>query len=96
MLGELVALLENREHGLRLDEIARALGAQPSAVRGMIHLLVQRGRLLEIGPDGNACAACSACGVKPEECSLLAARGARYILVQRSTFNAQRDTVSSR
>lgn len=88
MLSELVALLESREHGLRLDEISRALGAQPSAVRGMLDLLVRRGRLLEIGPDGNACAAC---GVKPQECSLLAARGARYILVQRSTLNVQRD-----
>ena len=81
MLSELVALLEQREHGLRLDEISRALGAQPGAVRGMLDLLVQRGRLLEIGPDG---AACAACGIRPEECSLLAARGARAVVACRA------------
>ena len=81
MLSELVALLESREHGLRLDEIARALGAQPGAVRGMLDLLVQRGRLIAIGPDGNACAAC---GIQPEECSLLAVRSVRYVVAARA------------
>jgi hypothetical protein len=75
MLTQLVKLLENKENGLSLSEISRALNAQPTAVLAMIHMLVQRGKLLEIGPD-NKC--CTTCGFE-SDCSLLAARGKRYI-----------------
>ena len=75
MLTQLVNLLENKENGLSLSEISRAMNAQPTAVMSMIKLLVQKGKLLEIGPD-NKC--CTACGFE-SECSLLAARGKRYI-----------------
>lgn len=74
MLTQLVNLLEDQEHGLSLSEISRAMDAQPSAVMSMIGLLVQKGKLLEIGPDGGQC---EACGAK-SECNLLAARGKRY------------------
>jgi hypothetical protein len=75
MLTQLVDLLENKENGLSLSEISRALKAQPTAVLSMIQLLVQKGKLLEIGPD-NKC--CTTCGFE-SDCSLLAARGKRYI-----------------
>ena len=75
MLTQLVTLLEARENGLSLSEISRALNAQPTAVLSMIQLLVQKGKLLEIGPD-NKC--CTTCGFE-SDCSLLAARGKRYI-----------------
>jgi predicted Zn-ribbon and HTH transcriptional regulator len=75
MLTQLVDLLEKRENGLSLSEISRAMNAQPTAVLSMIHLLVQKGKLLEIGPD-NKC--CTTCGFE-SDCSLLAARGKRYI-----------------
>lgn len=75
MLTQLVNLLENKENGLSLSEISRAMNAQPTAVISMIKLLVQKGKLLEIGPD-NKC--CTACGFE-SDCSLLAARGKRYI-----------------
>ena len=75
MLTQLVTLLENKENGLSLSEISRAMNAQPTAVLSMIHLLVQKGKLLEIGPD-NKC--CTTCGFE-SDCSLLAARGKRYI-----------------
>ena len=75
MLTQLVTLLENKENGLSLSEISRAMNAQPTAVLAMIHLLVQKGKLLEIGPD-NKC--CTTCGFE-SDCSLLAARGKRYI-----------------
>lgn len=75
MLTQLVTLLESKENGLSLTEISRAMNAQPTAVMGMIQLLVQKGKLLEVGPD-NKC--CTTCGFE-SDCSLLAARGKRYI-----------------
>ena len=75
MLTQLVTLLENQENGLSLSEISRAMNAQPTAVLSMIQLLVQKGKLIEIGPD-NRC--CTTCGFE-SDCSLLAARGKRYI-----------------
>jgi predicted Zn-ribbon and HTH transcriptional regulator len=75
MLTQLVNLLENKENGLSLSEISRAMNAQPTAVLSMINLLVQKGKLIEIGPD-NKC--CTTCGFE-SDCSLLAARGKRYI-----------------
>lgn len=77
MLAQLVELLRNKENGLSLAEISRAIHAQPSAVLCMIELLVQKQRLMEIGPDGKCC---TTCGVQTQ-CSLLAARGKRYILI---------------
>jgi hypothetical protein len=75
MLTQLLSLLENKENGLSLSEISRAMDAQPTAVMSMIQLLVKKGKLLEIGPD-NKC--CTTCGLE-SDCSLLAARGKRYI-----------------
>lgn len=75
MLTQLVDLLENKENGLSLSEISHMMNAQPTAVLSMIQLLVQKGKLLEIGPD-NKC--CTTCGFE-SDCSLLAARGKRYI-----------------
>ena len=75
MLTQLVNLLEAKENGLSLSELSRAMNVQPTAVLSMIQLLVQKGKLLEIGPD-NKC--CTTCGFE-SDCSLLAARGKRYI-----------------
>ena len=75
MLTQLVTILESKENGLSLSEISRAMNAQPTAVMPMIRLLVQKGKLLEIGPD-NKC--CTTCGFE-SDCSLLAARGKRYV-----------------
>jgi Mn-dependent DtxR family transcriptional regulator len=77
MLGQLVHLFETRENGLSLSEISRAMDAQPSAVLCMINLLVEKGKLVEVGPDGKCC---STCGLE-SQCNLLAARGKRYIAV---------------
>lgn len=76
MLTQLLSLLEERRTALGLYEISRALHAQPGAVQGMLELLVQRGRLIEVGPDGGYCAACG----EQTQCSLLAARGKRYVV----------------
>jgi len=76
MLTRLIELLENKENGLSLSEISRAMETQPSAVLSMIDLLVKKGKLLEIGPDGQCC---TTCGIQ-SDCNLLAARGKRYTL----------------
>jgi hypothetical protein len=80
MLAQLLTLLENKENGLSLAEISRTMHAQPSAVECMLELLVQKGKLAEIGPDGKYC---QACGLR-SGCSLLAARGKRYVCVSRT------------
>jgi predicted Zn-ribbon and HTH transcriptional regulator len=90
MLTQLVHLLENKEHGLSLAEISRAMNAQPTAVLSMINLLVKKGRLLEIGPD-NKC--CTTCGFE-SKCSLLAARGKRYVVASCLRLQAQRQPQS--
>jgi Mn-dependent DtxR family transcriptional regulator len=76
MLTQLVGLLESKEEGLSLSEISHAIHAQPSAVLSMINLLVQKGKLIEIGPDGNCC---NTCGLE-SDCNLLKARGKRYMV----------------
>jgi DNA-binding IclR family transcriptional regulator len=76
MFAQLVSLLEGREKGLSLSEISRAMGAQPSAVMSMICLLVQKGKLIEVGPDGGYCTTCGTAS----DCNLLAARGKRYMV----------------
>lgn len=76
MLNQLVELLKDKENGLSLSEISRAMNAQPSAVLLMIDLLAKKGRLLEIGPDGQCC---TTCGIQAD-CNLLAARGKRYVV----------------
>ncbi len=77
MLTQLLQLLENRENGLSLSEIGRELQMQPSAIMSMIELLVRKGRVIEVGPDGKYCAAC---GLE-SDCNLLKARGKRYVVV---------------
>jgi hypothetical protein len=79
MLTQLVSLLEEQQNGLTLAEISRSMHAQPSAVLSMIGLLVQKEKLLEIGPDGKCC---STCGLE-SECNLLAARQKRYCVAPR-------------
>jgi len=76
MLTQLIDLLESKENGMSLSEISRAMNAQPSAVLSMIDLLLKKGKLLEIGPDGKCC---STCGLE-SECNLLAIRGKRYVV----------------
>lgn len=77
MLSQLLQLLAENERGLSISEISRAMNAQPSAVLPMIDLLVKKGKLLEIGPDGKCC---TICGLE-SDCNLLAARGKRYVPV---------------
>lgn len=76
MLTELLSLLEGSANGLSLQEISRALNAQPSAILSMLDMLVRKDRLIEVGPDGRYC---SVCGLEAE-CNLLAVHGKRYVV----------------
>ena len=80
MLAQLVDLLQSQGNGLSLAEISRAMNTQPSAVLSMIGLLVQKGKLIEIGPDGRCC---DTCGLE-SDCNLLKARGKRYMAIPTS------------
>ncbi|MBE0672649.1 MAG: hypothetical protein IH588_18895 [Anaerolineales bacterium] len=79
MLSQLMLLLEEKKDGLSLFEISNAIKAQPSAVLSMLDLLVQKGKLLEIGPDGKYCTECG----QVSDCNLLAVHGKRYVLATR-------------
>lgn len=76
MLVELQRLLENSSGGLTFGEIARQLDAPPGLLLAMLDTLAQKGRLLEVGPDGGICQVCGAAS----QCQLLALKGARYIM----------------
>jgi DNA-binding IclR family transcriptional regulator len=76
MLSQLLSLFEDKKDGLSLFEISRRMKAQPSAVMSMLELLVQKGKLIEIGPDGKYCADCG----QVSDCNLLAVHGKRYVL----------------
>ena len=92
MLKQLITLLKSKQNGLSLAELSQSMHAQPSAVASMIKLLVQKGKLMEIGPDGKMC---GACGLQPD-CNLLAARGARYACAphtQNAEFMARVDSL---
>lgn len=74
MLSQLMELLSSKDDGLSLFEISRQMNAQPSAVLSMLDLLVKKGKLVEIGPDGKCCTTCG----EVSDCNLLAVRGKRY------------------
>lgn len=85
MLSQLLVLLEEKRDGLSLFEISGAIKAQPSAVLSMLDLLVQKGKLLEIGPDGKYCADCG----QISDCNLLAVHGKRYMLTSKIVIKAE-------
>ena len=90
MLTQLVNLLANKENGLSLSEISREMNAQPTAVLSLIKLLVRKGKLVEIGPDGKYC---NTCGFE-SQCSLLAARGKRYAVLPCDRLQIQKQPQS--
>jgi len=90
MLTQLVNLLASKENGLSISEISREMKAQPTAVLSMIKLLVRKGKLVEIGPDGKYC---NTCGLE-SQCSLLAARGKRYAAVSCTRLPIQKQPQS--
>jgi hypothetical protein len=60
MLSRILAEFERTPEPLCIDEIAKSLEAEPAAVEAGLDLLVQMGRLVEIG----GLEACSSCPVR--------------------------------
>ncbi|MFN8382646.1 MAG: FeoC-like transcriptional regulator [Anaerolineales bacterium] len=85
MLTQLISLLEKNKDGLSLFDISRMMKSQPSAVMSMLELLVQKGKLLAIGPDGKYCADCG----QVSDCNLLAVHGKRYVLSSQFTTQVE-------
>lgn len=79
MLSQVLRLLEQQHGGLGAREISRRLGVPPSALGGMLDLLVSQGRLARIEPCATACGTCPA----QSDCNLLASRQPRYVLIRR-------------
>ena len=78
MLIHLLELFEHNQGGLGLHELSRQLDLSPGAVQGMLELLVRRGRLTQLGPDGGCCTDCTARG----ECNLLVWNRVRYVVTR--------------
>ena len=74
MLTELLRLLEENEMEYDLKELGQKLGVQPSAVSGMLELLLHKGRVMEMGAD---CGICDTCGIRGQ-CDIPALRAKRY------------------
>ena len=85
MLSQLLSLFKEKKDGLSLFEISHVLKAQPTAVASMLELLVQKGKLLEIGSDGKYCADCG----QVSDCNLLAVHGKRYVLASEFVIKAE-------
>lgn len=58
MLHQVLHALETAQGPVRLDELSRALGIEPSALEGMIAYWVRKGRL----KDASAAACSNGCG----------------------------------
>ena len=74
MLTELLHLLGQNNAEYDLQELGRILGVQPSAVAGMLELLVRKGRVVEMGAD---CGICDTCGIRGH-CDIPVTRAKRY------------------
>ena len=85
MLSKLLDLLEENQGEMDLHFLSRQLDAQPSAVAGMFQLLIQKGRVVEIGPD---CGPCSTCKLD-SQCTLSVRRSKRYRLSEPKMLDCQ-------
>lgn len=79
MLRALLDALERGGGGVGLPALSRQIGVEPAVVRGMLALLVQQGRVIEIGPDDGVCSRCPL----QNGCHLLNGLNTRFMLVQR-------------
>jgi hypothetical protein len=60
MLKQILAEFEQSPTMLCLDELSQKLAVTPSALEGMLDMLVRKGRLLEISAAHSACTSCPA------------------------------------
>ena len=63
MLGRVLRELQNDKGTLRLEDLARRMEMEPSALKGLIDFWVRKGRLTLAADEGGNSAACAgACG----------------------------------
>jgi predicted transcriptional regulator len=83
VLRQLLQLIEQSNGQLNLAELGQRLGADPSAVAGMLETLLRKGHIREVGTgcgsDGSS-AFCDSCSLN-RHCSPPAARARRYQIV---------------
>lgn len=58
MLNAILTEFRRCGTALSLAVLSETLGVEPSALEGMLHTLERRGRLVRIGENQEACAAC--------------------------------------
>jgi len=59
MLSEILKTFRQTRGPLDLNELSRQLGAERSALEGMLELLVRQGKLKEVTPGSEGCAHCN-------------------------------------
>jgi len=66
MLGRVLRELQNDKGTLRLEDLARRMEMEPSALKGLIDFWVRKGRLTLAADEGGNSAACAgACALPP-------------------------------
>lgn len=83
MLSELLSLLEQNQGQIHIQELSQRLDIPPSVLAGMIQLLVQKGRLVEVNLT---CGLCETCALRAT-CDPGAVRAKNY-RVQSPAFHA--------
>lgn len=58
MLSQLIQILEQNQGDLDLNLVSQQIGTQPSVVAGMLQLLVQKGRIDQLGANCGPCEGC--------------------------------------
>jgi hypothetical protein len=59
MLSEILKIFQENDGPMDLSELSRKLGAERSAVEGMLELLVRQRKLREVSVGGQECAHCA-------------------------------------
>lgn len=90
MLIQLLEILRQSQGGMAISEISRRLGTDAGVVSGMLQVLIEKGRIVQIGPDGLICGTCPL----QSGCNLLEGMNSRYVLVPRDPAAASRQMES--
>lgn len=78
MLTELLKVLEQSSGEIDLLALSRHLNSHPGAVAGMLEMLIQKGRVSEVGAE---CGICESCGLQ-NQCNLPARRARQFQVVK--------------
>ena len=91
MLKQILAEFEQNPTTLCLDQLSQKLAITPSALEGMLDMLVRKGRLQEISAIHDACQVCPA----RAGCVIISSTAKSYILTRPSAPSPSAITASS-